>query len=105
VYFEWKKNIVSQYEKFKIEINDKQLKEILQYENIVTSYLESLPEKLRKRILLMKYNSITVVEFLLKSFDQYLEEIISDHISEINKINVSQYSITYNCRTEKGVLK
>jgi len=105
VYFEWKKNIVSQYEKFKIEINDKQLNEILQYENIVTSYLESLPEKLRKRILLMKYDSITSIEFLLKSFDQYIEEIISDLISDVNKINVSQYSITYNCRTEKGVLK
>jgi hypothetical protein len=53
----------------------------------------------------MKYDSMTSIEFLLKSFDQYLEEIISYHISEVNKINVSQYSITYNCRTELGVLK
>jgi hypothetical protein len=87
------------------KINDKQLNMILQYENIVTSYLESLPDKLRKRILLMKYDSITSVEFLLKSFDQYMEEIISDHIRDLSKINVSQYNITYNCITEKGVLK
>jgi 5-methylcytosine-specific restriction endonuclease McrA len=105
VYFEWKKEIVSHHEKFKIQINDKQLKEVLEYENIVTSYLDSMPEKLTETILLKKYCNLTSVEFLLKTYDQYLEEIINQLISVVNKINVSQYNITFNCRTEKGVLK
>jgi len=105
VYFGWKKEIVSQYEKFKADVNDKQLKEVLDYEQLVTTYLDSIPEKLREIILLKKYDSLTSIEFLLKSYDQYLEEIISLLISGVNGISVLQYNITFNCRTNKGVLK
>ena len=105
VYSEWKKDIESQHEKAKIQLNDKQLKEILKYEDMVAIFLDSIPERMCTQILLMKYDSITSINFLLKSFDVYLEEIINDLISDLNKINVSQYNIGYNCITVKGVLK
>ena len=57
------------------------------------------------RILLKKYDNLTSVEFLLKTYDQYLEEIISILISSVNGISVLQYNITFNCKTDKGVLK
>jgi 5-methylcytosine-specific restriction endonuclease McrA/uncharacterized Ntn-hydrolase superfamily protein len=105
VYFGWKKEIVSQYEKFKTDINDKQLKEVLDYEQLVITNLDSIPEKLRQIILLKKYDNTTSIEFLLKTYDQYLEEIIFLLISSVNGISVLQYNITFNCRTENGIIK
>jgi len=105
VYYKWRDNIILQSDKFKTDINDKQLKEVLQYEKIVTNYLDSIPAKLRKEILLHNYNSNTAIDFLLKTFDEYITEIINYIISEINKISVLQYNITYICRTENGVIK
>ena len=105
IYSGWKKDIISQYQKFKIDINDKQFKEIIQYEKILISFLNSIPERLRKIILLYNYNGNTAVEFLLKTFDEYLTELINNFIGEINEINVLQYNIRYDCITTHGIIK
>jgi len=96
LYYKWRLNIVKDYTDFKKEINDKQHQEIIKYNDLITTYVKELPNKIKQIVLQKKYDIASARKFLLQSYEVYLDEIIKGLVSEMEKIAVLQYSIKYS---------